>query len=130
MWTVPHATTTKKRSSKMNDFHANTGTNIGTNTPETNEVVPSKAHGKPLKTTGFITKTAAGLLSKTIAVDLKKAREIVLFEEFVLKEKDNLIELINLGFSVDDIVLKLREGGFNGATKAKVNSILNLTKQK
>jgi hypothetical protein len=66
------------------------------------------------------------LLSKTIATDLKKAREVVLFEEFVLKERDNLIELINLGFAVDDIVLKLREGGFDGATKSKVRSLLNL----
>lgn len=114
----------------MNDFHANNGTNIGTHTTETNEVVLQKAHGKPPKTSGFITKTAAGLLTKTIAADLKKAREIVLFDEFVLKEKDNLIELINLGFSVDDIVLKLRNGGFDGATKSKVNSILNLKNKK
>ena len=106
----------------MNDFHAI----IVGDAAENTEVLPQKASGKTSKTSGFITKTAAGLLSKTIATDLKKAREIVLFEEFVLKEKDNLIELISLGFSVDDIVLKLRDGGFSGATKAKVNSILNL----
>ena len=95
-------------------------------TTETNGVVPSKTANKTQKMSGFITKTAAGLLSKTIAADLKKAREIVKFEEFLLKEKDNLIELINLGFAVDDIVLRLREGGFSGATKSKVRSLLNL----
>jgi hypothetical protein len=114
----------------MNDFHANTGTNIGNSTTENTEVLPQKASGKPQKMSGFITKTSAGLLSKTIAADLKKAREIVQFEEFLLKEKDNLNELINLGFSVDDIVLKLREGGFNGATKSKVRSFLNLINKK
>ena len=106
----------------MNDFHAK----IVGDATENTEVFPQKASGKTSKTSGFITKTAAGLLSKTIATDLKKAREIVLFEEFVLKEKDNLIELISLGFSVDDIVLKLRDGGFDGATKAKVRLLLNL----
>ena len=106
----------------MNEFPQQM-TNI---TTETNEVVPQKSPGKPPKTSGFISKTAAGLLSKTIAADLKKAREIVLFEEFVLRERDNLIELIDLGFSVDDLVLRLRDGGFSGATKAKVRSLLNL----
>ena len=106
----------------MNDYHTKTIDN----TTETNEVVLPKTADKPPKISGFITKTAAGLLSKTIAIDFKTAREIVRFDEFVLKEKDNLIELINLGFSVDDIVLKLREGGFDCATKAKVRSILNL----
>ena len=110
----------------MNDFHHHM-TNI---TTETNEVLPQKASGKTSKTSGFITKTAAVLLTKTIAADLKKAREIVLFEDFVLKERDNLIELVNLGFSVDDLVLKLREGGFDCATKAKVRSVLNLNKRK
>ena len=110
----------------MNDFHAK----IVGDATETNRVVPSKTANKPQKMSGFITKTAAGLLSKTIAADLKKAREVVLFDEFVLKEKDNLIELINLGFGVDDIVLRLREAGFDGATKAKVRSILNLTQKK
>ena len=110
----------------MNDLHHQM-TNI---TTETNEVLPQKASGKTSKTSGFITKTAAGLLSKTIAADLKKAREVVLFDEFLLKEKDNLIELINLGFSVDDLVSRLRSGGFDGATKAKVNSILNLKTKK
>ena len=110
----------------MNDFHTNAGTNIN----EAIEVVPQKAPGKPPKTPGFITKTAAGLLSKTIAADLKKAREIVKFDEFLLRERDNLIELINLGFTVDDIVLTLRNGGFDGATKAKVRSLLNLTTKK
>ena len=110
----------------MNDFHHQM-TNI---TTETNEVLPQKASGKTSKTSGFITKTAAGLLSKTIATDLKKAREIVLFEEFVLKEKDNLIELVSLGFSVDDLVSMLRSGGFDGATKSKVRLLLNLTAKK
>ena len=110
----------------MNDFHPK----IVGDATENTEVLPQKASGKPQKMSGFITKTAAGLLSKTIATDLKKAREIVRFDEFVLKEKDNLIELINLGFSVDDLVLKLRNGGFDGATKAKENSILNLKTKK
>jgi hypothetical protein len=118
--------TNLKRSSKMNDSHTNTGTN----TTETNEVVPAKTAGKPQKTSGFVTKAAAVLLSKTIAADLKKAREIVKFDEFLLRERDNLIELINLGFSVDDIVLKLREGGFDGATKSKVRLLLNLKPKK
>lgn len=95
-------------------------------TTETNGVVPSKTANKPQKMSGFITKTAAGLLSKTIAADLKKAREIVRFDEFLLKEKDNLIELINLGSTVDDIVSRLRSGGFDGATKSKVRTLLNL----
>ena len=95
-------------------------------TTENNGVVSSKTANKTQKMSGFITKNAAVALSKTIATDLKKAREIVRFDEFVLKEKDNLIELIDLGFSVDDIVLRLREAGFDGATKAKVRSILNL----
>ena len=106
----------------MNDFH----TKIVGDVTENTEVLPQKASGKTSKTSGFITKTAAGLLSKTIATDLKKAREIVKFDEFVLREKDNLIELINLGSTVDDIVLTLRNGGFDGATKSKVRSILNL----
>lgn len=106
----------------MNDLPQQS-TNVST---ENTEVLPQKASGKPQKMSGFITKTAAGLLSKAIAADLKKAREIVLFDEFLLREKDNLLELISLGFSVDDIVLKLRDGGFSGATKAKVRSILNL----
>ena len=110
----------------MNDFHAK----IVGDVTETNGVVPSKIANKSSKTSGFITKTAAGLLSKTIAADLKKAREIVLFDEFVLKEKDNLIELINLGFSVDDLVSMLRSGGFDGATKSKVRLLLNLTTKK
>ena len=110
----------------MNDFHHRM-TNI---TAETNEVVLQKNKGKLPKSLGFITKNAAVALSKTIATDLKKAREIVRFEEFVLREKDNLIELINLGFSVDDLVSRLREGGFSGATKAKVNSILDLKTKK
>ena len=110
----------------MNEFPQQM-TNI---TTETNEVVPQKAPGKTPKTSGFISKTAAGLLSKTIAADLKKAREIVKFDEFLLRERDNLIELINLGFTVDDIVLTLRNGGFDGATKAKVRSLLNLTTKK
>ena len=126
MWTIPHAKPTKMEQQKMNDYHTKTIDN----TTETIEVVPAKAPGKPQKTSGFITKTAAVLLTKTIAADLKKAREIVLFEDFVLKERDNLIELVNLGFSVDDLVLKLRNGGFDGATKAKVNSILNLKTKK
>ena len=106
----------------MNDFHPKI---VGDVTEDT-EVLPQKASGKTSKTSGFITKTAAGLLSKTIAADLKKAREVVLFDEFLLKEKDNLIELINLGFSVDDLVSRLRSGGFDGATKSKVRSFLNL----
>ena len=110
----------------MNDFHPK----IGTHTIENTEVVLPKTAGKPPKISGFITKNAAGLLSKTIAADLKKAREIVKFDDFLLKEKDNLIELINLGFSVDDIVLKLRNGGFDGATKSKVRSFLNLKTKK
>ena len=99
-------------------------------TTETNEVVLQKNKDKLPKSLGFIPRDAAVALSKTIATDLKKAREIVLFDEFVLKEKDNLIELINLGFSVDDLVLKLREGGFSGATKAKVRLLLNLKTKK
>ena len=110
----------------MNDYHQSAANNA----PETNEVVHPKPHGKTPKTSGFISKTAAGLLSKTIAADLKKAREIVKFDEFLLRERDNLIELINLGFTVDDIVLTLRNGGFDGATKAKVRSLLNLTTKK
>ena len=106
----------------MNDFH----TKIVGDATENTEVLPQKALGKTSKTSGFITKTAAGLLSKTIAADLKKAREIVRLDEFLLKEKDNLIELINLGFSVDDLVSRLRSGGFSGATKAKVRLLLNL----
>lgn len=106
----------------MNDFHAKIVGDVTENT----EVLPQNSAVKPQKMSGFITKNAAVALSKTIATDLKKAREIVRFDEFVLKEKDNLIELINLGFSVDDIVLRLREAGFDGATKAKVRSILNL----
>ena len=106
----------------MNDFHPKIVGDVTENTG----VLPQKASGKPPKTSGFITKTAAVLLTKTIAAELKKAREIVLFDEFVLKEKDNLLELINLGFSVDDLVSRLREGGFDGATKSKVRSILNL----
>ena len=106
----------------MNDLPQQS-TNVST---ENAEVLPQKALGKTSKTSGFITKTAAGLLSKTIASDLKKAREIVLFDEFLLREKDNLIELINLGSTVDDIVLMLRNGGFDGATKAKVRLLLNL----
>lgn len=106
----------------MNDFHANTGTH----TTETSDVVLQKNKDKLPKSLGFIPKDAALALSKTIASDLKKAREIVRLDEFLLKEKDNLIELINLGFAVDDIVLRLREGGFSGATKSKVRSILNL----
>ena len=108
----------------MNDFHHQM-TNI---TTEPNEVVPPKPHGKTPKTSGFISKTAAGLLTKTIATNQKKAREIVRFDEFVLKEKDNLIELVNLGCSVDDLVLKLRGGGFDCATKAKVRSFLKLNR--
>ena len=110
----------------MNDFHTKNLDDAAENT----EVVLPKAAVKPKKTSGFITKTAAGLLTKTIAADLKKAREVVLFEEFVLREKDNLIELLNLGFTVDDIVLKLREGGFDCATKSKVRLLLNLTTKK
>lgn len=110
----------------MNDFH----TKIVGDVIENTEVLPQKASGKTPKTSGFITKTAASLLTKTIAADLKKAREIVLFDEFVLKEKDNLIELVNLGFSVDDIVSRLRSGGFDGATKSKVRSLLNLNNKK
>ena len=106
----------------MNDYHTKNLDNATENT----EVVPQKSAVKPQKTSGFIPKNAAVVLSKTIAADLKKAREIVFFDEFVLKERDNLIELINLGFSVDDIVLKLRNGGFDGATKSKVRSLLNL----
>lgn len=106
----------------MNDFHAK----IVGDATENTEVLPQKSAVKPPKISGFITKNAAGLLSKTIAADLKKAREIVKFDEFLLKEKDNLIELIDLGFSVDDIVSRLREGGFSGATKSKVRSLLNL----
>ena len=110
----------------MNDFHHQM-TNI---TTETNEVVLQKNKGKLPKSLGFIPKNAAVALSKTIATDLKKAREVVLFDEFLLKEKDNLIELINFGFTVDDIVLKLRDGGFDGATKSKVRLLLNLTTKK
>ncbi len=110
----------------MNDFHAKIVGDVTENT----EVLFQKPTVKPQKVSGFITKTAAGLLSKTIAADLKKAREIVLFDEFVLKEKDNLIELINLGFSVDDLVSMLRSGGFDGATKSKVRLLLNLTTKK
>ena len=99
-------------------------------TTENTEVVLQKNKDKLPKSLGFIPRDAAVALSKTIATDLKKAREIVLFDEFVLKEKDNLIELINLGFSVDDLVLKLREGGFSGATKAKVRLLLNLKTKK
>ena len=106
----------------MNDLPQQV-TNI---TTENTEVVPQKTAVKPQKTLGFIPKTAAVLLSKTIAADLKKAREIVKFDEFLLKERDNLVELINLGFSVDDLVSRLREGGFSGATKSKVRSLLNL----
>ena len=110
----------------MNDYRTKTIDN----TTENTEVVPQKTTVKPQKTLGFIPKSAAVLLSKTIAAELKRAREIVLFDEFVLKERDNLIELINLGFSVDDLVLKLREGGFDCATKAKVRSVLNLNNKK
>lgn len=110
----------------MNGFH----TKIVGDATENTEVVPSKTANKPQKMSGFITKAAAGLLSKTIAADLKKAREIVLFDEFLLREKDNLIELINLGFTIDDLVLKLREGGFDCATKSKVRLLLNLTTKK
>ena len=106
----------------MNDFQHQM-TNI---TTETNEVVLQKNKGKLPKSLGFIPKNAAVALSKTIATDLKKAREIVRFEEFVLKEKDNIIELLSLGFSVDDLVSRLRSGGFDGATKSKVRSFLNL----
>ena len=110
----------------MNDFH----TKIVGDATENTEVLLQKPTVKPQKVSGFVTKTAAGLLSKTIAADLKKAREIVLFDEFVLKEKDNLIELINLGVSVDDLVSMLRSGGFDGATKSKVRLLLNLTTKK
>lgn len=106
----------------MNDFHANTGTH----TTETGDVVLQKNKDKLPKSLGFIPKDAALALSKVIASDLKKAREIVRFDEFLLKEKDNLIELIDLGFSVEDIVSRLREGGFDGATKSRVRSILHL----
>ena len=95
-------------------------------TTENTEVVLQKNKDKLPKSLGFIPRDAALALSKVIASDLKKAREIVRLDEFLLKEKDNLIELINLGFSVDDVVLKLRNGGFSGATKSKVRSILNL----
>jgi hypothetical protein len=95
-------------------------------TTENTEVVLQKNKDKLPKSLGFIPRDAALALSKVIASDLKKAREIVRLDEFLLKEKDNLIELINLGFSVDDIVLKLRNGGFDGATKSKVRSLLNL----
>ena len=110
----------------MNDFH----TKIVGDVTENTEVLPQNSAVKPQKMSGFIPKNAAVALSKTIAADLKKAREVVLFEEFVLREKDNLIELLNLGFTVDDIVLKLREGGFDCATKAKVRSVLNLNNKK
>ena len=110
----------------MNDFHHQM-TNI---TTEINEVVLQKNKGKLPKSLGFIPKNAAVALSKTIATDLKKAREIVRFDEFVLNERDNLIELINLGFSVDDLVSRLRSGGFDGATKAKVRLLLNLKTKK
>ena len=110
----------------MNDFQ----TKIVGEATETNGVVPSKTANKTQKMSGFIPKSAAVLLSKTIAADLKKARDIVQLDEFVLREKDNLLELINLGFSVDDVVLKLRDGGFDGATKAKVRLLLNLKQKK
>lgn len=110
----------------MNDFH----TKIVGDATENTEVLPQKLAVKPQKMSGFITKNAAVALSKTIANDLKKAREIVLFDEFVLKEKDNLIELTNLGFSVDDLVSMLRGGGFDCATKSKVRLLLNLTTKK
>ena len=106
----------------MNDYHTKSLGDVTENA----EVVLPKTADKPPKISGFITKNAAGLLSKTIAADLKKAREIVRLDEFLLKEKDNLIELINLGFSVDDLVSRLRSGGFSGATKAKVRLLLNL----
>ena len=106
----------------MNDFYPKIVGDVTENT----EVVPQKNKDKLPKSLGFIPRDAALALSKVIAGDLKKAREIVRLDEFLLKEKDNLIELINLGFSVDDIVLKLRNGGFDGATKSKVRSLLNL----
>ena len=106
----------------MNDLPQQS-TNVST---ENTEVVLQKNKDKLPKSLGFIPRDAALALSKVIASDLKKAREIVRLDEFLLKEKDNLIELINLGFSVDDIVLKLRNGGFDGATKSKVRSLLNL----
>lgn len=106
----------------MNDFH----TKVVGDATENTEVVPQKNKGKLPKSLGFIPKNAAVALSKTIATDLKKAREVVKFDDFLLREKDNLTELINLGSSVDDIVLRLREGGFSGATKSKVRSLLNL----
>ena len=110
----------------MNDFY----TQVVSDVTETNEVLPQKSAAKPQKASGFIPKDAAVVLSKTIAAELKKAREIVKFEEFVLREKDNLVELINLGSTIDDIVLMLRGGGFDCATKSKVRSLLTLKTKK